>query len=94
MKVFQFSSFLKANLNNKVSFLSNSVRDQCAQWFLEFSLGAYRIPLKDHCNLTELSQSGRFVTIMSNFSHPVNIVFWLKRIIMTDFPFSFRNNGA
>ena len=79
----------KKKMNSKVSFLSNSVRDQCAQWFLEFSLGAYRIPLKDHCNLTELSQSGRFVTIMSDFSHPVNIVFWLKRIINDRFPFFF-----
>ena len=92
MKVFQFSSFLKTNwyyVNNKVSFLSNSVRDQCAQWFMGFSLEAYRIPLRDHCILTELSQSGRFVTIMSDFSHPVNIVFWLKRIINDRFPFFF-----
>ena len=86
---FSTSSKKKKKKNNKVSFLSNSVRDQCAQWFLRFSLGAYKIPLRDHCNVTELSQSGRFVTIMSDFSHPVNNVLWFKRIINDRFPFLF-----
>ena len=37
-------------------FLSNSARDQSAQWFLGFSFGVHRIPLRDHCNLNELSK--------------------------------------
>ena len=44
-------------------------------------LGAHRIPSRDHCNLTELSQNGRFVTIMSDVSPPLNLAFWLKSII-------------
>ena len=37
-------------------FLSNSVRDQSVQWFLGFSFGVYRITLRDHCSLAELSK--------------------------------------
>ena len=62
-------------------FLSNSVNDQSAQWFLEFSFGVHRIPLRDHCNLTELSKivmcGGIYFYFFLDFS--VSLLIYLKQ---------------
>ena len=39
----------------QVSLAEQHMMDQCAQWLLEFFLGAHRIPLRGHCNLIEVN---------------------------------------